>query len=216
MYMEHFIRAHDYLREQGLKPSLVKGSRVTEKHLRALDVETDHPMPEELRRFYLELGDGFRFELDESNSELVGWEPMNLSQHQICNRGFGSQIEEEVTRELGKKNRRSDPALLRQELERRKRWMPFFGFVGGGDYLCLDLTTNPPGVRFYEALIWTGVPSTWDFILASTFTEFVERWSRYHFLSPHGVPWTSFCTGGRAGRFDWAPEHFPRIPVRGD
>ena len=55
-------------------------------------------------------------------------------------------------------------------------------------------------------LVWVALSPWWDFVLASSFTEFVERWSRYHFLSPAGE-WTSFCRE-RSGKFDWAPKHF--------
>jgi len=90
--------------------------------------------------------------------------------------------------------------------------MPFYGFVGGGDYLCLDLSARTPAVRFYESQAWVALPHRWDFVLSPSFTEFVEQWSRYHFLTPAGE-WTSFCRE-RSGLFDWRPEHFPRINSR--
>ena len=186
------------------------GSPVSERDLRASDASTDFPMPLELRQFYLELGDGFAFLPDEGDtSHLVGWDYMHLADHKIWNNGFGGAIEEEAMREIEQPSPRTNPELLKQEMARRKRWMPFYGFVGGGDVLCLDLNMSPPAVRFYEAQVWTALPHRWDFVLAASFTEFVERWSRYHLLSPSGG-WTSFCRE-RAGLFDWAPEHFPRV-----
>jgi hypothetical protein len=210
MFLEYFIRAREYLSQHGLKPGMVMGAPVSEHELNALDKETDLPTPPELRHFYVEMGDGFRFDPAESDlSGLVGWDPMRLADHRICNIGFGGEIEREAMSEIGKPTPRTDPALLKEEMQRRKLWMPFYGLVGGGDYLCLDLSVSPPSVRFYESLVWVAVPWTWDFILAPSFTEFVERWSRYHFLTPAGE-WTSFCTE-RSGRFDWAPEYFPTI-----
>ena len=125
------------------------------------------------------------------------------------NTGFAGQIEEDALEEINNPSPRSGPQLLRQEMERRKRWMPFYGFVGGGDYLCLDLNLSPPAVRFHDSLCWVAIHQTRDIILATSLTDFVERWSRYHFLSPSGA-WTSFCRG-RSGRFNWAPEHFPKV-----
>jgi hypothetical protein len=134
---------------------------------------------------------------------------MHLADHKIWNTGFATAIEEEAAREIGQPRSITNPELLKGEMERRKLWMPFYGFAGGGDVLCLDLSSTPPAVRFYESLIWVAVPQSWDLVLASSFAEFVERWSHYNFLSPAGA-WTSFCTK-LSGRFNWAPEHFPKI-----
>jgi cell wall assembly regulator SMI1 len=210
MFLERFLHARQYLRQQGLRPQVVRGAPVSQSDIKAVDAETGFPMPPELRQFYLELGDGFMFNPDDTeSSELIGWEPMHLEDHRICNKGFGSRIHEEVAREIGSGLPRTDPALLRQEMKRRKAWMPFYGFVGGGDYLCLDLGVTPPSVRFFEAIAWVAIPSTWDFVVAPSFVEFVERWGRYHFLSPRGG-WTSYCEE-LSGQFDWAPEHFPQL-----
>lgn len=214
MYLEYFLKAREYLRGHGLQAEVKMGSPVTQGDLNALDLETDLPMPAELRRFYLELGDGFHFEPDENDQlvtdfDLVGWEHMRLSEHRICNIGFAGAVEEEALYEINCARPRVDVDLLKVELERRKQWMPFYGFVGGGDYLCLDLSMTPPAVRFYASLTWRACPQDWSFILASSLTEFVEQWSRYHFLSPSGA-WTSFCHE-RRGRFGWEPEHFPQI-----
>jgi cell wall assembly regulator SMI1 len=210
MFLEYFLRAGEHLRKQGLNAALMMGTQVSEQELKLLDANTDFPMPSELRLFYLELGDGFQFVPDENNTtDLVGWEPMYLADYKMCNRGFGGEIKREAGREIRNSTPGADPSLLRQEVERRKLWIPFYGFVGGGDYLCLDLSSTPPPVRFYQALTWTALPHTWDFVLASSFSEFIERWSYYHFLTPVGE-WTSFCRG-RSGRFDWAPPHFPHI-----
>ncbi len=72
MFIEYFIYARECLTQQGLKPALVMGTPVSENDLHALDEETDLPMPPELRRFYLEMGDGFRFIPDmDPHSDLV-------------------------------------------------------------------------------------------------------------------------------------------------
>jgi hypothetical protein len=79
MFLDYFTRARDYLSEQGLKPCIELGECVSEIELAALDSSTDMPMPAELRQFYLELGDGFRFIPDAAReSNLTGWEAMHL------------------------------------------------------------------------------------------------------------------------------------------
>lgn len=210
MFLEYFLRASDNLRNAGLQSAVKIGSAVSEDYLKALDLETDLPMPKELRQFYMELGDGFTFIPDDvSDSSLVGWEPMRLRDHKGCNIGFMGQIEEEAMHEINSPRPRADPVRLRDEMARRKQWVPFYGFVGGGDYLCVDTSETPNPIRSYESLSWRSSPQTWDFILAPSFTEFVERWSRYNFLTPSGE-WTAFCQG-RSGQFDWKPQHFPQI-----
>src|SRR6266567_8594814 len=121
MFLDYFLRAREYLRKQGLHAAVVMGSPVSGSDLKALDRETDLPMPPELRRFYLELGDGFQFMADETRPDLIGWEPMRLADHRICNRGFGAEIQEEVIGEIGSPSPRTNSALLKQEMERRKR-----------------------------------------------------------------------------------------------
>ena len=213
MFLEHFVAAKEHLQSLGLQADVVMGTRPVRQRLVRVDQKIDLPMPKELRDFYLELGNGFRFVPDTNpNSELVAWEAMHLAQHTICNQGFGQQLEEDAMVEVNSARPRADPDLLRKEISLRKKWMPFYGFVGGGSYLCLDLSEPVPAVRFHETLYWYAIPQTWSFILAPSFTEFVEKWSRYHFLSPSGE-WTSFCSG-RSGVFDWAPEHFPCVEKR--
>jgi hypothetical protein len=162
-------------------------------------------MPIELRRFYTEMGDAFEFVPDEApDYPLDGWEPNHLRDYEIWNRGFSGAIEEEAAEEIGRARPRAEPQLLREEAERRKLWVPFYGFNGGGDVLCLD---SEGRVRFYEALFWRACPGNWDLVVADSLLDFVEKWSRYCFVAP-GCPWTSFCFEC-SGVFDWAPSHFP-------
>src|SRR4051794_10094814 len=118
MDLEHFLRAREYLSQQGLRPALVMGTSVSENDINAVDADTDFPMPAELRRFYLEMGDGFQFIPDtDPRSDLVSWERIDLSQHRICNLGFGQEIEREAMSEIGKARPRTDLMLLRREME---------------------------------------------------------------------------------------------------
>ena len=215
MFLELFLHAHERLSQRGLRPRVVMGAPVSESEIKALDADTEFPMPQALRQFYLELGDGFMFIPDDSERpELIGWEPMHLEDHKICNKGFGSRIEDEVAREVGSGLPRTEPALLNKEMARHKLWLPFYGFIGGGDYLCLDMNTTSPSLRLYQAVVWVAIPNTWDFVLASSFSEFVERWSRFCFVSPKGG-WTTYCEDF-SGRFDWSSEHFPEVAGKGD
>lgn len=210
MFSSYFAAASDHLRQIGWNPLIILGESITERDIEAVDRSTDQRMPSDLRRFYLELGDAFRFEPDDRpDSTVSGWAPMCLLDHAIHNRGFSEQIEEEAFREIKKTLPRVDPKLLRKEAERRKEWVPFYDFTGGGDLLCLDALGR---VRFYEALYWSATSETWSFVLAESFTDFVERWSRYCFITP-GSSWASFCIG-RSGIFDWSPEYFPRDAIR--
>jgi hypothetical protein len=64
-------------------------------------------------------------------------------------------------------------------------------------------------VRAYTGCFWVTSPQTWNFVLAKSFTEFVEKWSRYYFLAPK-ADWLNICSF-LEGTFDWSPEHFPQI-----
>jgi len=210
MFYNYFSAASVHLRHVGWSPLIVPGQEVTEDDLEAVDQSTDRRMPIELRRFYLELGDAFRFEPDHRPDAIVnGWSPMRLEDHAIHNIGFAEQIQEEAFRETASMSPGADITPLREEVERRKQWIPFYGFTGGGDLLCLDALGR---VRFYEALHWKSTPETWSFLLADSFSGFVEKWSQYCFVTPGGS-WTSFCIG-RSGLFDWLPKHFLSVAVR--
>jgi cell wall assembly regulator SMI1 len=209
MYLEYFLRARDFLSQHGLKPRVVMGQPVSESDLKAVDAEIGVPMPSELRQFYLELGDGFAFIPDDSkNSQLVGWGYLHLADHRIGNKTFNQEVEEQAMPEINNPSRWTDPVLLRREMERRKLWIPFYGF-GGGAYLCFDSFTKPATVRFFESVFWVDRSETWDFVIASSFSEFVEKWSQHHFLTPLGN-WLIFSQG-RKGTFDWSSEHFPIV-----
>jgi len=202
MFKERFLAAKEALRQQGLNATLVnyKGG-ISEEDLLMADKKTDRPMPQELRHFFSEVGDAFEFRPDTSeHSSLTGWEPIHLSDFIIHGHGFSTAIDED----LANLPSRLDPAKLRLEAERRRHWIPFYGFHGGGDFLCLDSSGR---VQFYQALDWTqDVRLCEGFMIADSFSEFVERWSDFHFIAPQGG-WTSFCWD-RTGVFDWAPAHF--------
>lgn len=204
-YRKLFIAAKEFLLLQGMKPVLWNKKGVWEVDLDLVNQRTDHPMPAELRRFFLEMGDAFMFTPDDvPDSPLGGWSPIHLDDYAIYNKDFHTQIEWEASEEIASSRPRVDPTLLRAEAERRKLWVPFYGFVGSGDVLCLDAEGK---VRFYEASYWRSAPETWDFVLADSFDDFVTKWSGYSFVEPK-VCWPTFCTG-RSGVFDWSPQHFP-------
>lgn len=208
MYKEHFIAAKDCLQRQGMNPVLWQKRAVSEADIDLIDQQTDRPMPSELRRFYIEMDDAFRFlPNDIPDSPFDGWEPNYLHDYAIWNRGFDTAIEEDVSREIASSRPRVHPQLLREEAERRKKWVPFYGFNGAGDVLCLD---SEGKVQFYQAMDWTGCSDLCGFVLADSFTNFVERWSNYSFVAP-GCPWTSFCRNC-SGVFDWSPSHFRSFP----
>jgi len=211
MFKEYFNAAQAFLRQQGLRPLLREGKPVSEADIDAIDQRTDFPMPPPLRRFYIEMGDGFEFAPnDVQDSPLEGWERNWLSDYAIWNKGFHTAIEEEVSDEVASARPRVDPKLLLEEAERRKKWIPFYGFVGGGDVLCLDFEGK---VQFYQALDWTALPEFCrGFVLAESFADFVARWSTYSFVAP-GSCWTSFCWN-QSGVFDWSASHFPLGTVR--
>lgn len=213
VYRELFIAAKEFLQLQGMKPVLWNKMEVSEADLDSIDQRTDHPMPAALRRFYIEMGDAFMFTPnDVPDSLLDGWEPNHLNDYAFYNKGFHEHIEWEASEEIVHSRPRTDPRALREEAERRKQWIPFYGFCGSGDLLCLDQEGK---VRFYEALYWRSCRETWNFVLANSFDDFATKWSNYSFVDPQ-VGWTSFCVG-LSGAFDWSPQHFPpgvgRIPT---
>ena len=213
MYKEYFIAAKNYLKKQGMNPVLRNKKAVSEADIERIDRRTDWPMPLELRRFYIEMGDAFEFiPNDVPNSPIEGWEPSHLNDYTISNEGFATAIEEELLSELANSRPRVDPEILCEEAERRKKWIPFYGFVGQGDVLCLD---SQGKVQFYQAMDWTALPAFCnEFVLADSFTDFVVKWSKYSFVTPgEGCGWTSFCWN-RSGVFNWAPSHFPPWAVR--
>jgi len=201
MFKERFHAAQEALRERGLNAALVnhKGG-LSEVDLLMADKKTDRPMPQELRDFFTEVGDAFEFLPDASEqSSLFGWEPIHLSDFIIHGQGFSAAIDEDLSHSSS-----IDTSRLREEAARRKHWIPFYGFLGGGDFLCLD---SGGRVQFYQTLDWTqDVRLCEGFMVAGSFSEFVERWSEFHFIGPQGG-WTSFCWD-RDGVFDWAPDHF--------
>lgn len=202
MFKERFIAAQKALRERGLNAALVnhKGG-VSEEDLILADKKTDRPMPPELRQFFSEVGDAFEFCPDASEqSALSGWEPIHLSDFIIHGHDFSTAIDEDLVNAASS----VDCATLREEAERRKHWIPFYGFLGGGDFLCLDSSGK---VQFYQALDWTQDSTLCKgFLVADSFSEFVERWSDFYFVAPQGS-WTSFCWD-RTGVFDWDSSHF--------
>jgi len=208
MYLEKFIEARSVLRKQGLDPLLWQGKPLSEKDLDAVDQRTDYSMPAELRRFHLEMGDGFEFiPNDDPETPLDGWTRNCLHDYATWNKGFHMAIEEEAEDEIASSRPRADPRLLQEEVERRKKWIPFYGFNGAGNVLCLDAEGK---VRFYEAASWVALPQSWDLVLADSFTDFVEKWSRYCFVAPgSGSSWDSFLVN-HSSSFDWSPSHFPR------
>lgn len=201
MFKERFLAARVALIQRGLNATLVNyKDAISEEDLLMADKRTDYPMPQELRDFFSEVGDAFEFRPDASEqSYLSGWEPIHLSDYIIHGDGFSTAIDEDLSNFST-----IDAPRLHEEAARRRHWIPFYGFLGGGDLLCLDSSCR---VQFYQAIDWTqDARLCGGFIVAGSFYEFVERWSEFHFIAPRGG-WTSFCRD-RTGIFDWAPAHF--------
>ena len=208
MYREQFEAASQFLRSKGMHPHFESRSPVTEDDILELNKVTDLPMPTQLKDFYLEMGDGFYFRPDSADdSSLEGWEGNLLSDYRIHNQGFWTAIEEELQNELSRDLPRNEPVLLKEQADCRKVWVPFYGFVGSGDLLCLNAQGR---VMFYQALDWVADPDLCQgFEVADSFESFVNQWSKFSFISPD-QGWTSF-SWNRSGQFDWDASHFPQV-----
>jgi len=126
MWRDKFSDAADCLRRLGKNPVIGYGDPVSEEWLNSIDKTTDYPMPLELRRFYLEVGNKFYFEPDDRpNSSLSGYDCTWLDDYRVHNTGFHYQIEQEAQLEFQRPKPRVDLAALRMEADRRKKWCRF-------------------------------------------------------------------------------------------
>ena len=203
MYREYFCAAAHFLAARNVLPEIWLGTPCSEDDLRAVEVRIAGKLPQELREYYEELGDWFRFSPEKELNGL-GLAPMSdLMERAEFARFVQEQAEEAIRSGLAE----LDPGVIRAEAERRTKWFPF-DRIGGNYLLCLDLGRDPSPVCYYEAAQWRALaPAHWRFELAPSFSDFIRQWSRYCFSYPANRDYTAFCRD-RFGSFDWAPEHF--------
>jgi hypothetical protein len=210
VFTKYFSESKNRLKKLGFNPKMVRlGGRVSESDIVLIEKTTNRPMPPELRAFFLEMGDRFTFIPDDSPGSPLynGWPPISLGDYEQSNKesGLSSEIDVYVSQELESNSSRVNPDLLRQEAERRKAWIPFYG---GTDRLCLDAEGK---VQFFQAEAWTADCS--GFLLAESFLDFFMKCSKYSFVVPEGVSyWDSFCYD-KVGVFDWSPSLFPKEAI---
>jgi len=203
MYSAYFIAAAHHLTGRSILPEIGERKGCTEEELARIEIRMGSVIPAELRAYYSELGSWFSFTPDIDQTGFRVAPLLDLESQQ----GFAQTIVEEAEHEIQSERPRVEPHLLRAEAERRANWFPFYNIGGGGYLLCLDLARDPHPVCYHEAVYWRGLsPSSWTFELAPSFTEFLQRWSRYCFSEP-GSEITTFCMD-RKGAFDWDSEHF--------
>jgi hypothetical protein len=201
---KYFADAYESLMTLGMSPLVELGRPVSAFELDEIDGKTDFPMPAELRRFYLEMGDGFSFIPDTKNPGLIGWERTWLPDYCICNQGFPGSIDDDASFVLKHPNCKVEGRSLLEVAEARKKWLPFYGLSGDGSFLCIDMESS--AIRYHDPQTWASSPETWNFVLAASLMDFIQRWSRFYFVSPRSR-WTSFCWS-KSGTFDWDPVHF--------
>ncbi|MEO0795660.1 MAG: SMI1/KNR4 family protein [Verrucomicrobiota bacterium] len=208
MYKALFEAASKHLRTNGIEPLLIEGEPISEARLLDAERKIGRPIPQDLRTFFLEMGDGFQFIPDREKENLffmVSW-----LEDIVDNADFPKILQEEAEDTGG-----NPSDLVAAELKRRQNWLPIYNIGGGGYMFCLDLEESPSPVRYYERCYWpSDAPETWTFKLADSFHDFVLQWSRYCFEEANGATLINIAMG-LTGKFDWAPTRFNPIYDRG-
>lgn len=195
-YLAIFEQASINLSTEGFYVKILKGEPVTAAEIDRIEKKIGKIINPELKFFLLELGDRFQFCIhDIEGNEVPSWDPIGIEDLATHNQGFGEMICEEIS---GNSN-----LMVKNEADSRKSWMPFYGFSGGGDILCLDKNGY---VRFYESLTWQHLPSTWSAFVATSFHDFVTKWGERSFIAPMG-DWAACCSD-LVGEFDWNHDLF--------
>ncbi|HEX8312878.1 MAG TPA: SMI1/KNR4 family protein [Chthoniobacteraceae bacterium] len=206
MFLEHFDAAEKHLRAIGEQPRTEPGCAVTAAELDEVERIIDRSIPPELRAFFHEMGDGYRFTPDEEQNGFgVGF----LSDYRYNVAGFADSIYEDLPPQ---EHRRQPRELLELELQRRRNWFPFYNFGCGGYIFCLDSTAEGNCLCYYDVR-WPGYPPEfWRATIGNSLLDFIRQWSRFCFSDPvtpdgHHIDLT-ILAGRLTGRFDWNPKNF--------
>ena len=202
MYKELFESSLKHLKKLGFAIEEQRRSSVSKTDLKDIENRIDFPMPDGLREYFLLMGDGYYFSAKKNDLIVTSWEQIYLNDYAVSNKGFWQQVDEDAN---GYVPDEIDDELLRQESERRKKWRPFYGFIGSEGRFCFDERDR---VRLYETMEWPHFPESWDFVVADSFQDFVSRWSEFCFVSK--VELIAFCEG-KTGRFNWDVKNFPMV-----
>lgn len=212
-FQKHIEIATNHLRGIGIEPEIRRGRPVTNQDLDEAEEEMGIPLPDELRQYLIEMGDGFQWGY--SVKSIIGNDGPEFFWWYIdCVEDIVSDylsMREEMERNASGESDSCNTDACREESRRRMSWVPVSGVGGGGYTLCVDANEGGGEIRYHDIRMGDGhFPSI---RLALSIDDWMAKWSRFCFSEPlwdgtdkHG-DLVSYCWE-KEGTFDWDASKF--------
>jgi cell wall assembly regulator SMI1 len=206
---EIFNQIADHLNKHGIPTTFEIGAKCSEAELIKIESEMGLKIPADLRKIYLECGNGASFrwqecEDDDKCEKFVLLEIPNLESlnDQIKNwreKRFWSWTAEDYSIV-------TDPSLAKLTVQRMKTWLPILE-EGNGDKFCVETANGGCAIVFHQHDWNDGGTGNNGPKIADSFTDFLQQWSKACFQLPSSLWWPSVITN--CG-IDWASEKFDK------
>ncbi|MES2709201.1 MAG: SMI1/KNR4 family protein [Verrucomicrobiota bacterium] len=212
-YRGYFDKACGHLVKIGIEPAIREGRPVSEEELTLMEQRIQFPLPDELKAYLAELGDGFSLSY---SAEPITGKPEDVFWWCIS---FLSDIEgdfQAIRHDMlfnangGGHSCKTEACI--EESRRRLNWIPIFGIGGGGYTFCIDAGAGG-AIRYHD--IRMGDHYFPSVHLADGLDDWMRNWSRYCFSQPHekhegggGHCFLESYCWEMDGRFDWSPSRF--------
>jgi SMI1 / KNR4 family (SUKH-1) len=209
-YLQLFQRAQAHLKGLQVESSFYPGGHVIDWDLWAAKDTMKRPLPEDLRQFYLEVGNGLSFNWKaESAKQYPPFANVEVPSLWSLGRGYleyqdGECYSPEKAEEYGFPYTK-DRQLAKRTAARMWHWLPVFA-EGNGDKICLDLSLPSCPVIFHKHDWHDGGSGDNGHLLAENWKAFLTRWASVCFQCPKSLWWVSAFKPG--GGVSWEGEQF--------
>jgi hypothetical protein len=209
-YTQLFKDVEKHLNSQGIECELEFGNKVSKKQLDDFCENID--LPDDLREFYLEIGDGIELTYTtqfDGEEEYRSFWMFNLEYIEMNYEPSREALEEQLGWDISAKEK--------DNLNIAVNWIPFIDDVDAS-FICIDQKTNQ--IVFYRVYKDWSKPIV---ILAKDLYEFLHDWSLYCFSDPYAKNTKSFEAfndfidsnyDNKEKIFTWDPELFHQKLIR--
>jgi cell wall assembly regulator SMI1 len=193
-YRSLFQRVQSHLESLQVKYSFYTGRSVIERwDIWAVQDTLKRPLPDDLRRFYLEVGNGLEFrwnaQSEEDHSPFANLQIPSLAE--LACRYLEWQESSLYTPEKAEEYGfpyTKNPELAKRTAARMWDWLPVLQ-EGNGDQICIDLSISSNPVLFDQLDWMDGGTGDNGYFLAESWSAFLTRWASVCFQFPKSLWW---------------------------
>lgn len=191
-FYSYIQRVAEHLDKLGVDYTIQKGTPIAPEEIKRFDDLVGSSLPKELKEYLEEMGDGFVF-----YHPSGGWHIEGFS---ACIEEWGSNQDDLMDEELERYYGSNFDEEVLAEGRRRRKWLPIYGFGGGGYTINYDCGEELGAIRYHDIRNPANKSSA---CIAKSIEEWMDKWSRFCFTSPAGSDFFESYIDSVEGNFSW-------------